>query len=364
MAKQTINYGTPPDGAGGDNRRAALEKLESNDTELYAAVAAAQADATAGLTAASLAKSIAGAASFKNKLLNGNFDHWQSGTSNAAHTANTYLADQWSTGGTGSTCAASQQAFAFGQTAVPNNPKFFHRVVVASVAGASNNAFLAQRIEFPDTLAGQDVTVSFWAKVDAAKSLAIAFSQNFGAGGGATVNTNPTHVIPIGTNWAYYSYTVSLPSVAGTTNGTNGYLAMYVMLDAGASSAIGGGIGQQSGTWDFAQFQLEAGDVATPFEMRAYGEELALCQRFCLLGTHSYTGMASVGTQYANRAFPVQMRAVPTIIASGYLDNDSAGTGGLSSVTCDQYGIISMVTASAATKIGRFYFTFRAEARL
>ena len=36
----------------------------------------------------------------------------------------------------------------------------------------------------------------------------------------------------------------------------------------------------ENGTVDIAQVQVELGKVATPFEHRSYGEELALCQRY------------------------------------------------------------------------------------
>jgi len=55
MAQQTINFGTAPDGSGGDNRRAALEKLQGNDTELYGLVGAAQTGATAAQATANSA---------------------------------------------------------------------------------------------------------------------------------------------------------------------------------------------------------------------------------------------------------------------------------------------------------------------
>jgi hypothetical protein len=290
MAQQLINYGNPPDGSGGDNRRAALEKLEANDTELYEAVAAAQ-------TTANVAMSAAGAASFKNKLINGNFDFWQRGTSSSAHTTQAYLADRWLSGGTGSTIAVSQQSFTYGQTAVPGQPAFFHRCVVASAAGASNNAFFGQKIENAEALAGRTITVSFWAKADAARKMAITFTQNFGVGGSASVNVNATAPITLTTAWAYYTYTVTLPSVAGATKGTGSYLAMYIYLDAGASITAAAGMGQQSGTLDYSQFQLEDASAATPFEVRPLQIELALCQRY-------YEKTFDLGTTPAGQGAP------------------------------------------------------------
>ena len=40
MAKQTINQGTAPTGAGGDTFRTGSAKLQANDDEIYAALGA------------------------------------------------------------------------------------------------------------------------------------------------------------------------------------------------------------------------------------------------------------------------------------------------------------------------------------
>ena len=88
--------------------------------------------------------------------------------------------------------------------------------------------------------------------------------------------------------------------------------------------------------------QLEVGDMATPFEHRSYGDELARCQRYY---THSYNTGVSVGSDTTSSAalgvisstaystiayasagtacFPVEMRAAPTITIYSY-----AGTAG------------------------------------
>ena len=66
----------------------------------------------------------------RNKIINGNFDVWQRGTS---FSASGYCADRWRsyyTGGT--TTVFSQQSFTLGQTDVPDNPEFYARLVVTS----------------------------------------------------------------------------------------------------------------------------------------------------------------------------------------------------------------------------------------
>jgi len=59
------------------------------------------------------------------------------------------------------------------------------------------------------------------------------------------------------------------------------------------------------------EIQLELGEVATPFERRSYGQELALCQRYYTINYQVFS--QNPNTQYANGFLPVTMRAVPTL---------------------------------------------------
>ena len=119
--------------------------------------------------------------SFRNKIINGNFDIWQRGTS---QTSSGYgSADRWPCTNVGTTKIASQQIFTVGQTEVPGNPKYFIRHNVTSVPGASNYAIMLQRIESVLTLSGKKATLSFWAKADSIKNIAIELYQHFGTGG-------------------------------------------------------------------------------------------------------------------------------------------------------------------------------------
>lgn len=222
-----------------------------------------------------------------NLIINGNFDFWQRGTSLAAATGPRFLADRWVGTATGSTSAQSRQAFVLGQQDVPNNPEFYHRTVVSSVAGAGNSVIFAQRIEGVETLSGRTATVSFWAKADSNKPVSIELAQVFGTGGtpSAPVTSIGVKKVNLTASWQKITHTVSIPSVAGKTLGTNNndQLALILWFDAGSNfAARSGGIGQQSGTFDIAQVKLEEGSVATPFVLagRTLAGELENCQRF------------------------------------------------------------------------------------
>jgi hypothetical protein len=264
-------------------------------------------------------------AGFRNRIINGNFDFWQRGTS---FTGDEYGADRWGHARVGTTHTATRQAFTLGQTAVPGEPTYFCRTVVVTSSGASNYAILVQRIEDVRTFAGQQVTISFWAKVDSTKNIAVELVQGFGTGGSpsAQVRAIGTTKVSIGTSWQKVTVTATVPSISGKTLGTNGdsYLALTFWFDAGSDfNAFTDSLGQQSGTFEIAQVQIESGSVATPFERRPIGTELALCQRYYETGRVSAFATATNTHQLGAPCFyKVTKRAVPTValvsVASPY----------------------------------------------
>jgi len=87
--------------------------------------------------------------------------------------------------------------------------------------------------------------------------------------------------------------------VSGTTI-TNG-----LMLQVNFGSAL------TSGTIDFTGVQLEVGSVATPFEHRSFGEELALCQRYYEVlanGADSSSGCIGSGNYYTSTSFHLPVK--------------------------------------------------------
>jgi hypothetical protein len=278
----------------------------------------------------------------KNYIINGNFDVWQRGTTQS--TSGYGSDDRWVNVNTGSTKVTSQQTFTLGQTDVPNNPKYFGRTVVTSVAGAGNSCYKYQSIEGVQTLSGQTVTLSFYAKADVVKNIAIEFQQSFGTGGSpsATVNGIGSQLIALTTLWKKYTVTVSIPSITGKTLGSSGTDSLQLILwfDAGSTyNSRTASLGQQSGTFDIAQVQLEVGSVATEFERRTFSDELILCKRYCQQTYNAlFSGNVTSGsTYYSSALFPVTMRAsVPTVFSSVNVSNSgfpaTVGTIGVSSV--------------------------------
>jgi hypothetical protein len=180
-----------------------------------------------------------------------------------------------------------------------NSVKFTVTTADASI-GATQILLLRQFIEGNNiadlgwgTANAKTVTLSFWVR-----------SSVTGTFGGSIGNN---------ANDRYYSYSYSISSadtweyktvtIAGDTSGTwltdTGIgIRVYFSLTAGADRVQAAGSWQTTGgfiagstgqvqlletlnaTWYITGVQLEVGSVATPFERRPYGTELALCQRY------------------------------------------------------------------------------------
>jgi len=256
---------------------------------------------------------------FRNKLINGGFDIWQRATSQT--TSGYGSDDRWRNDVTGSTQVHSQQAFTPGQTDVPGNPKYFSRTVVSSVAGSSNNAIKQQVIEDVSRLSGKTVTLSFYAKADSSKNIAVDLFQYFGASGSAAVSGIGVTKILLSTSWEKYTVTADIPSVLGKTISVgNDATGVVFWFDAGSDfDDRTDSLGQQSGTFDIANVQLEEGTEATEFEQRPIGLEVSLCRRYYQKINATYT----VGNVYrdattslvliSNTSLTQFMRVSPTV---------------------------------------------------
>ena len=309
---------------------------------------------------------------FRNKIINGNFDIWQRGTSLGSGTGARYLADRWTNGSATTTYTPSRQAFTAGQPDVPNEPAFFHRTVVVSGGTNGSNATLHQHIESVRTFAGKTVTLSFYAKTPTApENVAIEFYQYFGTTGGSPAVSIPAGSFNLTSSWQKFTVTVNIPSISSKTIGSSDddYLTVYFWFDAGSDfGARSSSIGYQSGTFDIAEVQVEEGSVATPFEERPIGTELALCQRYYQTSGTTRTGnclrfhgnVSSGGDYAANAWLKVQMRFVPDVVLtnSGTGVNFPATTG---TPTVGDSAIVETRRADGAGG-GNFNSFFKADA--
>jgi hypothetical protein len=255
---------------------------------------------------------------YRQALINGNFDVWQRGTS---FTSSGYTADRWVIADDGGTPSytVTQESFTPGQTAVPGEPRYFTKI---SVSATSVGAIVfGQRIEDVRTFAGQKATLSFYARADVpttGSQVTSAMFQVFGTGGSEQVGVLE-YPIALTTSWQRYSFTFNIPSIAGKIIGQGSYLYVHP-LRINPSAPLT--------NYYIAQVQLNAGDVALPFQPRSFAEELALCQRYYeksydigdspgavnnFRGAEAYPTYQSGGTNRRVASFKVNKRVTPTI---------------------------------------------------
>jgi hypothetical protein len=250
---------------------------------------------TAGITTAYIGSvndgPISGA---RNRIINGDMRIWQRGTS---FTTTGYTADRWRCVNNGSITASRST----------DAPSGFN--LSLDVNGSAYPS-VAQRIESANVydLASTTVTVSFRAKgVSGATLLGVELSYANSADNFAAVTSVQSQNITLTSGWSSYTLQYSLPA-----NAANGVEMNFFGNTGGAIAFRVTGV------------QLEPGTVATPFERRSYGQELALCQRYFESYTSSTYTIIS-GTyypptleSYATWTFAVTKRATPTFaISSG-----------------------------------------------
>lgn len=287
-------------------------------------------------------------ASFKNKIINGNFNIWRRGTSFT--TGNIYTADRWAAAG------------ALGQTVtkVSDHPINGTSGSCLEITNTSGAQWVYQRIESNNLsdLVGKTVTASCYVK-------------NIVAGGGASlqlVNANATDDWSVGTTIGTSSATSSSSWVKLTHSFTmTAAMANGLMVRIITSGGAGG-----ASQVRVAAVQLEVGSIATAFETRLYTIEHILCQRYLPEisgGNTTVVGMGSVrsATQvYVVCHFPVEARVKPTgvtVTAATMLTCETAAASLISSAIAaagaqgTKSSILSLtVSGGTAGQSGPVYF--------
>jgi hypothetical protein len=280
---------------------------------------------------------------FRNRILNGDMriDQRNAGASVTQTTAVVYTMDRFFMfGSVTSKFSVQQNAGSVTPPAGFTNYLGVTSLSAYSPASGTEQYVISQIIEGFNTAdlswgtsAAKSVTLSFWVR-----------SSLTGTFGGALRNTNNTRSYPFeyaissADTWEQKSVTI-----AGDTAGTwltDSGAGTKLTFGMGAGATISGTagawanntsyvtatgavsvVGTNGATWYVTGVQLEAGSVATPFERRPYGTELALCQRYYYkqqaTGTLSYFGNGIVSTTTEAQGltpFPVEMRTKPTAL--------------------------------------------------
>jgi hypothetical protein len=184
------------------------------------------------------------------------------------------------------------------QTNQTVNGKITDTMRLTATAGSNGRVDTVQIIE-DEVFNSQTVTVSAWVISNSASARLIIHQS------GANIQTS-SNAHTGGGAYELLKATVTCASNAGQ-------LHIYMGIQAAATGNVAIANGDY---FKMAFLQLELGSVATDFEHRSYGEELALCQRYYWKpNLHVYTGFTDGNTSTrvsANGQFPVTMRSGPT----------------------------------------------------
>lgn len=230
-----------------------------------------------------------GGSGFKNYIINGNFDVWQRGTSQESSVdgLNGYGSDDRWVNQYNTTYRKHTRQICTNTERALFNSAYFSRTTTVTAGTSGSMVLKKHHIEDVTKLAGKTVTLSFWAKADATKNIAMEVVQVFGYGGSPSGMLDKQNIttITLTNTWQKKTITFTMPSIIGKTLGTDGvhtsYTQIRLWLDAGSDFSLNtNSLGNQSGIFDISQVQLEEGSVATPFEQRPIGLELSLCQRY------------------------------------------------------------------------------------
>jgi len=312
-----------------------------------------------------------GPLSNRNKIINGDMriDQRNAGAAVTVNsTANTYGVDRWFGSGQN-----TDGVFTIDQTTdAPDGFTNSTRITVTTAdasIGATQNYLFRQAIEGNNvydldfgTASAKTITFSFWVR-----------SSLTGTFGGALNNAANdrnypfTYSISAANTWEYKTVTVTGDTTGTWLTDTGRGITLTFQIGVGSSrvatagswtgtSLVYGATGATNvietlnATLDITGVQLEVGSVATPFEHRSYGDELARCQRYYVnMGATGHVGpvpaASSSTTAFFSLQLPVMMRANPSLeydsLSDFTINEIASGSGTPTTFAIDRAGALS-----------------------
>jgi hypothetical protein len=282
---------------------------------------------------------------FRNVVINGDMKIDQRNNGNsitvAAGAALAYTVDRWY-----AFCTGSNVTVGRGSGSTNSLPNQFN---LAAVGNTGNTGVgFGHRIESLNSfhLAGQTVTLSAMIRTIGPTSVTWAAyyantTDSFGTLASPTRTLISTGTFTTNTSYNVYNTNLSIPIAA--TTGIEIVFTTGALLNTQILNITG--------------VQLELGSIATPFERRTTGTELALCQRYYWrwssgeLGANYYTA----SNLYPPVVCPVEMRIAPvmTISSQSGINVFSNGAARASTVVGQNFSTPRIfglaITTSAAT---------------
>jgi hypothetical protein len=270
----------------------------------------------------------------RNRIINGDMriDQRNAGASVTVGVGNgsLYFLDRFFAQNIGGSSAFTAQRSALSPALFTNSTLI--TTTTSSAPSAADSKFFSQYIEGFNvadfgwgTASAQTVTLSFWVRSSLTGSFGVGLANN-----AASRSYAAPYSIAAANTWEYK--TIVIPGDITGTWATDNTTGLRLTFNIGSGSdwhqstnawgASGGGRGAFSGvtsllatngaTFYITGVQLEAGTVATPFERRSYGQELALCQRYYETNSGVNQTVANGGS-YAHVPFKVTKRASATV---------------------------------------------------
>jgi len=287
--------------------------------------------------------SLTGISAQKNIIINGDFDIWQRGTSVTSAADGVFLADRFKYRKVGAMVHDMDREQNAPTVAQSSHLSTYSLTVDCTTIDASMAAtdfcYIGQRIEGYNyrPIHTQTFTLSFWHKHTKTGTYCVSF-QNYSQDRSYVAEYTQS----VTNTWEKATITVSTaPSGGGWSATTNTGIDVIWTIAAGSNYNVGtvdtwnssnvyatsnqvNACDSTSNNFMIAQVQLEAGSVATDFEIRNHATELAMCKRYYEewnnAGTASYNfGIAATTSTTLGRCilvFEAEKRAAPTVTIS------------------------------------------------
>ena len=291
----------------------------------------------------------------RNLVINGDMRIAQRGatTTGIGQSANYFSLDRvklFNSGGAGATYTVSQETDAPTGTGFTKSYKIQTTTADTSLPDASYTILRLATTEAQDLLrlgwgtsSAKSLTFSFWVKSNKTGDQTILAVTH------ASMQQHVIQKITINSANTWEKKEITFVGNTGTAMEDGSAMGLSIDIFLAAGSNYQGGT-TSLGAWgtrvstdkaadtlnianstsDYFQItgvQLEVGDTATDFEHRLYGEELAACKRYYQVVSASPTfGVDGIRARMSI-AFPVEMRATPTVSQSAVITLSNPGVG-------------------------------------
>jgi hypothetical protein len=317
---------------------------------------------------------------FRNRIINGDMqiDQRNAGASVTVNTSGNFFSVDRFLG----TAQVADGVFTLQQSTTA--PTGFINSIIATVTTADASIAATQQYFFGQYIEGFNVADLGWGTANA-KTVTVSFwvrSSLTGTFGGSIINSAFNRSYP-------FTYTINSANtfefktitIAGDTSGTwlkDSGVGIRLIFSLGAGSTYSGTAGAWAGSYYagatgqtnviatsgatlyITGVQLEAGEQASGFEFMPIDVNLGRCQRYCYryyiannagnqpgpIGFADSTTV-SVGTV----AFPVEQRAIPTLVTTGTASDYGIRISGGSTLTCSAVPTANNGTVSAISII-------------